>query len=90
MRGSHESRNDSRCADRRSGIAAGTWAIFARHDQMQRVLEALTPADGRDDRPCARRWSCCDLVPDTTTAADHAELMGIGDKVYQVAQERAS
>ena len=68
------------------GIAAGAWAIFARHNQMQHVLEAFTPATA-EMIAHAPQVEMLQLVPDTTAPAEHAELMGIGDKVYRVAQQ---
>ncbi len=69
------------------GLAAGAWAIFVRHNQMQRVLEAFTPATA-EMIAHAPQVELLRLVPDITPAAEHAELMGIGDKTYQVAERK--
>ena len=71
-----------------AGIGAGTWAIFARHDQMRRVLEAWTPPTA-EMIAHAPQVELLQLVPDTSTAGQQAELMGIGNKVYQVAQRKS-
>ncbi len=66
-----------------AGVAAGIWGVLSLHGQMRRVMEEFTPATV-EMMAHAPQVELLHLIPDTTTASQHAELMGIGDVVYQV------
>ena len=70
-----------------AGIAAGAWAIFARHNQMQHVLEAFTPPTAAmiANAPEVELLQLCPTQPPPPITPNSSES---ADKVYCVAQSK--